>query len=222
MTWAWVARNVSSELKTSTKKAGSRSATVRSSRTAKSRHPGRRRDDVDGAAGSGVGSGRGSAGTAVRSRSTTGAGLDIRTFWPVRVSAADRARVRRRGRATGAAPGSGGGERVVEVLGAAAGPLQLARRRLREGAGPDEDHLERRHADRVADPVDDGVVEPLGIVELGLGDDDDSFFAPPPRRAERDHVAVADPVDAGGGPLDLLGEHVAAADDDHVLDAAAD
>ena len=39
--------------------------------------------------------------------------------------------------------------------------------------------------------------------------------------AEGDDVAGAHAVDVGDGPLDVLGEHVAAADDDHVLDAAA-
>ena len=39
--------------------------------------------------------------------------------------------------------------------------------------------------------------------------------------AERDDVAGAHAVDVRRGPLDVLGEHVAPADDDHVLDAPA-
>ena len=48
-----------------------------------------------------------------------------------------------------------------------------------------------------------------------------AFLALAPVDAERDHVAGAHAVDVANGPLDVLGEHVAAADDDHVLDPTA-
>ena len=57
---------------------------------------------------------------------------------------------------------------------------------------------------------------------LRLGHDDQAFLAPLAVDAEGDDVAGPDALDVGDGPLDVLGEDVAAADDDHVLDAAAD
>ena len=56
---------------------------------------------------------------------------------------------------------------------------------------------------------------------LGLGDHDDRSLTAAALDAERDHVPGADAVDRRGSALDLFGEHVAAADDDHVLDPAA-
>ena len=59
------------------------------------------------------------------------------------------------------------------------------------------------------------------VVALALGHHDEPLLALVPVDAEGDDVAGAHAVDVGERPLDVLGEHVAAADDDHVLDAAA-
>ena len=54
-----------------------------------------------------------------------------------------------------------------------------------------------------------------------LGDHDHRLLALVALHTERDHVAGAHAVEPTDGPLDVFGEHVAAADDDDVLDPAA-
>ena len=61
----------------------------------------------------------------------------------------------------------------------------------------------------------------LGVVVLRLGDHDQALLAPFAGDAEGDDVAGAHAVDVDQRPLDVLGEDVATADDDEVLDAAA-
>ena len=78
-------------------------------------------------------------------------------------------------------------------------------------------HLERSVVDRVAD-----VVELAGRVGRShLGDHHHGLLALVALHAEGDDVAGADTVEHPDGALDVLGEHVAATDDDHVLDPAA-
>ena len=55
-----------------------------------------------------------------------------------------------------------------------------------------------------------------------LGDDHDRLATLAPGRTERDHVPGPHPVDTGRGALDVFGEDVATADDDDVLQPAAD
>jgi hypothetical protein len=64
---------------------------------------------------------------------------------------------------------------------------------------------------------------PHGVEVVGahLGDDHDRLLALVALHPERDHVAGTHAVEPADGPLDVLGEHVAAADDDDVLDPAA-
>ena len=61
----------------------------------------------------------------------------------------------------------------------------------------------------------------VAVVGLGLGHDDQGLAAPVAVDAEGDDVAGPHAVERADGPLDVLGEDVAPADDDHVLDAAA-
>ena len=158
MTWAWVARNVSSELKTSTKNAGSRSATVSRRRTAKSFQTSRRS-------------------FAARSEPRVLPGRRA-----VRALPRPAQRARQSGRRcpsvfpaggrnphsvpvasarAGAKRPSGlqGLEGLAVVLGLAEGALELARRGLGQAPGLDEHDVERWDPDGVADPVDDGVAE---------------------------------------------------------------
>ncbi len=131
ITWAWVARNVSSELKTSTKNPGSRKAKVNRSRIPNSRQERLHRFRAGTGAAARAGRGSSTAGSGrvrtpgaesgMRSMTpTVASGGSIQTFWPLAA--------RRAGR--DGAPGRGplGGDQVVaEVLVPAPGPLQLPR-----------------------------------------------------------------------------------------------
>ena len=58
-------------------------------------------------------------------------------------------------------------------------------------------------------------------VDAHLGDDHDALLALVALDAEGDHVAGADALDGRDRTLDVLREDVAATDDDHVLEPAA-
>src|SRR5205823_12909064 len=75
-------------------------------------------------------------------------------------------------------------------------------------------------ADRFLDPAGDGVTDRLGVAGLGLGHDDDGLEAATAVDAESDDVAGAYAVNISDRPLHVFREHVAAGDDDHVLDTA--
>ncbi len=61
----------------------------------------------------------------------------------------------------------------------------------------------------------------LVAVDADLGDDDHALLALVALDTEGDHVAGTHAIDRSDGALDVLGEHVAPADDDHVLDPPA-
>ena len=113
---------------------------------------------------------------------------------------------------------------LVEVQLAALGPLQLARRRLRQRAGCTS------ITSRGGSPHTSSVRWWMACADrrrasasppLRLGDDDDALLALVALHAEGDDVAGAHAVERADGPLDVLREHVAAADDDDVLDPPA-
>ena len=119
-------------------------------------------------------------------------------------------------------------ERLVEVLLAARSALQLARRGLRQRARRDQHHvawrdaahLERAVVDLAADRLE---LRPVVVVagDAHLGHHHHALLALVALDADRDDVAGAYPVDSADGALDVLREHVAATDDDHVLDPPA-
>src|SRR5439155_21682296 len=80
----------------------------------------------------------------------------------------------------------------------------------------------RREADGLPHPLGHLVADRAVVVGLRLADDDHALAPAPALDAERDHVAGPDAVDRGDRALDVFGKDVATADDDHVLDAAAD
>src|SRR2546430_8826801 len=128
MTSAWAPRNDSSELKTSTKKAGSRSAAVRRSRTANSRRVVLRRADRR--------SGNGCASGAIHNASgdgdATGATsvlMGVPALRPAPIPADGLVIVPAR-RWSPDSVGSDWRQLVAQVAAAAQGPLRLARRRL--------------------------------------------------------------------------------------------
>ena len=112
-----------------------------------------------------------------------------------------------------------------EVLLAALGALELAARRLRERSGRHEHHVARReaaHLERaVVDPFADLVEATRRVAHANLGHDHHALLALVALHAEGDHVAGTHAVERPDGALDVLGEHVASADDDHVLDPPA-
>src|SRR5215210_1156618 len=137
MTSACVARNVSSELKTSTKNAGSRRATVSSSSTPKRRSVERRRAARSEAteATSGGGAGTGATSVFIREVAPVVLRRDPSFF---QFSTPSRTQAR-----------SDGCELVAQVPAAAQRPLRLARRRLGQRAGADEHDVDGRHTDGV-------------------------------------------------------------------------
>src|SRR2546422_1354629 len=125
--------------------------------------------------------------------------------------------------AVGQAPRpSAGRQSGAQVAGPAQRALELARRRLRERARLDQHDLLRWEPDDLPDPAGHRRPHALEVRVLRLGHHDEGLLAPPPVDREGDDVAGPHALDRGGGPLDVLRVDVAAADDDQVLDAAAD
>ena len=113
-------------------------------------------------------------------------------------------------------------ELLVEVAGLAQRALQLAGGRLGQAGRRHQHDVLGRQADRLAHPLGHrGARTEVGVVGLVS-----ATTTRPPCRAGRhpegDDVAGTDAVELADGPLDVLGEDVAAADDDDVLDAPAD
>ena len=111
---------------------------------------------------------------------------------------------------------------ALEVATAAERALQLARRGLGQGARRHEHDVARRHADGLAHPVRRPRRAPVRARR--------PWSRPPrprppcpcrPSTPKAMTLPARTPSTVGDRPLDVLGEDVAAADDDHVLDAAA-
>jgi hypothetical protein len=109
---------------------------------------------------------------------------------------------------------------------AAQRPLQFAGAGLGQRPRGHQHHLVGRDPDHLDDPLGHRVAQRAEVVgavgrDPGLGHDRERLPPPAVHRAEGDDVPGPDAVHLSHGPLHVLGEHVAAADDDHVLDPPA-
>src|SRR5690606_34824594 len=112
-------------------------------------------------------------------------------------------------------------ELALGVAPPAEAALQLARAGLGQRARGDEHDVLGRDADHLADPLGHLAADGGEVLGLGLGHDDQRLAPAVPLDAEGDDVAGPHALELADGPLDVLGEDVASADDDDVLDAAA-